>query len=158
MNWLTETVFGKFLQALVISMVPIAELRVGLPIAIASGLPFPLAFLASVLGNMLPVPFIIIFIKKVFSWMRMHWPRMNSFVTKMEQRAESKRETIDRYGPWGLLLFVAIPAPGTGAWTGALIAALMNMKLRQAVPIIFVGVCIAGFLVAGITYGVIHIF
>ena len=158
MNWLTETVFGKFLQALVISMVPIAELRVGLPIAIASGLPFPLAFLASVLGNMLPVPFIIIFIKKVFSWMRMHWPRMNSFVTKMEQRAESKRETIDRYGPWGLLLFVAIPAPGTGAWTGALIAALMNMKLRQAVPIILVGVCIAGFLVAGITYGVIHIF
>ena len=158
MNWLTETVFGKFLQALVISMVPIAELRVGLPIAIASGLPFPLAFLASVLGNMLPVPFIIIFIKKVFSWLRMHWPRMNSFVTKMEQRAESKRETIDRYGPWGLLLFVAIPAPGTGAWTGALIAALMNMKLRQAVPIIFVGVCIAGFLVAGITYGVIHIF
>ena len=128
MNWLTETVFGKFLQALVISMVPIAELRVGLPIAIASGLPFPLAFLASVLGNMLPVPFIIIFIKKVFSWLRMHWPRMNSFVTKMEQRAESKRETIDRYGPWGLLLFVAIPAPGTGAWTGALIAALMNMK------------------------------
>ena len=158
MNWLTETVFGKFLQALVISMVPIAELWVGLPIAIASGLPFPLAFLASVLGNMLPVPFIIIFIKKVFSWLRMHWPRMNSFVTKMEQRAESKRETIDRYGPWGLLLFVAIPAPGTGAWTGALIAALMNMKLRQAVPIIFVGVCIAGFLVAGITYGVIHIF
>ena len=158
MNWLTETVFGKFLQALVISMVPIAELRVGLPFAIASGLPFPLAFLASVLGNMLPVPFIIIFIKKVFSWLRMHWPRMNSFVTKMEQRAESKRETIDRYGPWGLLLFVAIPAPGTGAWTGALIAALMNMKLRQAVPIIFVGVCIAGFLVAGITYGVSHIF
>ena len=158
MNWLTETVFGKFLQALVISMVPIAELRVGLPIAIASGLPFPLAFLASVLGNMLPVPFIIIFIKKVFSWLRKHWPWMNNIVTKLEARAESKQGTIDRYGPWGLLLFVAIPAPGTGAWTGALIAALMNMKLRQAVPVIFVGVCIAGFLVAGITFGVIHLF
>ncbi len=157
MNWLTETVFGRFLQALVISMVPVAELRVGLPIAIASGLQFPLAFLASVLGNMLPVPLIIIFIKKLFSWLRMHWPGMNSFVTMLEQRAESKRGTIDRYGPWGLLLFVAIPAPGTGAWTGALIAALMNMKLRQAVPIIFVGVCIAGLLVAGITFGVIHI-
>ena len=158
MNWLTETVFGKFIQALAISMVPVAELRVGLPIAIASGLPFPLAFLASVIGNMLPVPFIIVFIKKVFSWLREHWPWMNSIVTKLEARAESKQGTIDRYGPWGLLLFVAIPAPGTGAWTGALIAALMNMKLRQAVPIIFVGVCIAGFLVAGITYGVIHLF
>lgn len=158
MDWLTETLFGRFVQALVISMVPIAELRVGLPIAIASGLPFPLAYLASVLGNMFPVPFIIVFIKKVFSWLRGHWPGMNRFVTMMEQRAESKRGTIDKYGPWGLLLFVAIPAPGTGAWTGALIAALMNMKLRQAVPIIFVGVCIAGLLVAGITYGVIHIF
>ena len=158
MNWLTETVFGKFIQALAVSMVPVAELRVGLPLAIASGLPFPLAFLASILGNMLPVPFIIIFIKKVFSWLREHWPRWNNFVTLLEKRAESKRETIDRFGPWGLLLFVAIPAPGTGAWTGALIAALMNMKLRQAVPIIFVGVCIAGVLVTGITYGVIHFF
>ncbi len=158
MNWLTETVFGKFIQVLAVSMVPVAELRVGLPLAIASGLPFPLAFLASILGNMLPVPFIIIFIKKVFSWLREHWPRLNNFVTLLEKRAESKRGTIDRYGPWGLLLFVAIPAPGTGAWTGALIAALMNMKLRQAVPVIFVGVCIAGVLVTGITYGVIHFF
>ena len=83
---------------------------------------------------------------------------MNGVVTKLEQRAETKSDVIERYGPWGLLLFVAIPAPGTGAWTGALIAALMNMKLKQAVPVILVGVCIAGLIMTGVTYGAIHLF
>jgi uncharacterized membrane protein len=107
---------------------------------------------------MLPVPFIIIFIKKIFAWLRKHWPGMDRVVTKLEKRAESKSDTVERYGPWGLLLFVAIPAPGTGAWTGALIAALMNMKLKQAVPVILIGVCIAGLIVTGVTYGAIHVF
>lgn len=158
MDWLTGTTIGKFIWAFLISMLPVVELRGGLPVAITSGLPIGLALTATILGNMLPVPFIIIFIKKVFAWMRRNMPRMDSFVSKMEKRAEGKRGTIERYGPWGLLLFVAIPAPGTGAWTGALIAALMNMKLRQAVPVIFVGVCIAGIIMTGITYGAIHIF
>ena len=158
MDWLTTTTFGKILYTFLISMVPVIELRVGLPIAIASGLPIPVAYLASVLGNMLPVPFIIIFIKKVFAWLRKHWPWMNRVVSSMEERAESKSGTVEKYGPWGLLIFVAIPAPGTGAWTGALIAALMNMELKKAFPIIFLGVCIAGVLVAGLTLGVIHIF
>ena len=157
MEWLTGTTAGKFIWAFLISMIPVVELRGGLPIAITSGLPYGLAYLATVLGNMLPVPFIIIFIKKIFAWLRLHWPWMNQVVTKLEQRAESKRGTIDRYGPWGLLLFVAIPAPGTGAWTGALIAALMNMKLKQAVPIIFVGVCIAAAIMTAATLGVIHL-
>ena len=156
MDWLTGTTFGKFIWAFCISMIPVVELRGGLPVAITSGLPLWLAYIATVLGNMLPVPFIIIFIKKIFAWLRLHWPWMNSVVTKLEARAESKGDVIRRYGPWGLLLFVAIPAPGTGAWTGALIAALLNMKMKQAIPIIFVGVCIAGIIVTGITYGVIH--
>ena len=158
MEWLTGTIAGKFIWAFLISMVPVVELRGGLPIAISSGLPWPLAYLATVLGNMLPVPFIIIFIKKIFVWLRKHWPWMNRIVTKLEKRAESKSDTVERYGPWGLLLFVAIPAPGTGAWTGALIAALMNMKLKQAVPVILVGVCIAGLIMTGVTYGAIHLF
>ena len=157
MQWLTGTTAGKFIWAFLISMVPVSELRGGLPVAITSGLPWPLAYLATVLGNMLPVPFIIIFIKKIFVWLRKHWPWMNRIVTKLEKRAESKSDTVERYGPWGLLLFVAIPAPGTGAWTGALIAALMNMDLKQAVGIIFVGVCIAGIIVMALTLGVIHI-
>ena len=158
MEWLTGTYAGKVIWAFLISMVPVLEIRGGLPMAIASGLPFITAYVATVLGNMLPVPFIIIFIKKVFAWLRKHWPWMNRVVTKLEQRAESKRDVIDRYGAWSLLLFVAIPAPGTGAWTGALIAALMNLKLKHAVPVIFVGVCIAGMIVAGVTYGAIHVF
>ena len=158
MEWLTGTYAGKVIWAFLISMVPVLEIRGGLPIAIASGLPFLPAYLATVLGNMVPVPFIIIFIKAIFSWLRRHWPWMNRVVTGLEQRAESKRDTIDRYGAWGLLLFVAIPAPGTGAWTGALIAAIMILKLKQAVPVILVGVCIAGLIVAGVTYGAIHIF
>ena len=115
MEWLTGTTAGKFIWAFLISMVPVVELRGGLPIAISSGLPWPLAYLATILGNMLPVPFIIIFIKKIFAWLRKHWPWMDRIVTKLEKRAESKSDTVERYGPWGLLLFVAIPAPGTGA-------------------------------------------
>ncbi len=158
MEWMTTTTAGKFLYTFLISMIPVVELRGGLPVGIASGLPFPMAYLAAVLGNILPVPFIIIFIQKIFAWLRKHWSWMDGFVTKMEKRAESKRGTVEKYGPWGLLIFVAIPAPGTGAWTGALIAALMNMELKKAFPVIVIGVCIAGLLVSGLTYGVIHVF
>ncbi len=157
MAWLNETILGKFIWAFLISMVPVVELRGGLPVAIASGLSYPFCVLACVIGNMLPVPFIIIFIQRIFAWLRLHWPWMNQIVTKLEKRADSKSDTVKKYGPWGLLLFVAIPLPGTGAWTGALIAALMNMRLKQAVPVIFIGVCIAAAIVSGITYGVIHI-
>ena len=158
MEWMTGTLAGKFIWAFLISMVPVVELRGGLPVAIASGLPWPLAYIATVLGNMVPVPFIIIFIERIFAWLRKHWPWMDKVVSKLELRAESKSDTVKRYGPWGLLLFVAIPAPGTGAWTGALIAALMNMRMKQAVPVIFIGVCIAGLIMTGLTYGVIHVF
>ena len=140
MDWLTGTTAGKMIYAFLISMVPVIELRVGLPLAIAKGLPLYLALPACILGNMVPVPFIIIFIKKIFAWLRKHWPWMDRVVTAMEKRADNKSDTVKKYGPWGLLIFVAIPAPGTGAWTGALIAALMEMKLKQAVPIIFIGV------------------
>ena len=157
MEWLTGTTVGKFIWAFLISMVPVVELRGGLPVAIASGLPWPFAYLATVLGNMLPVPFIIIFIKKIFAWLRKHWPWMDRVVTKLEHRAESKSDTVERYGPWGLLLFVAIPAPGTGAWTGALIAALLNIRTAKAVPVILIGVCIAAAIMTLITYGVIHV-
>jgi uncharacterized membrane protein len=158
MDWLTGTTAGKMLYAFLISMVPVIELRVGLPLAIAKGLPLYLALPACILGNMVPVPFIIIFIKKIFAWLRRHWPWMDRVVTAMEKRADNKSDTVKKYGPWGLLLFVAIPAPGTGAWTGALIAALMDMKLKQAVPIIFIGVCIAAAIMTAATLGVIHLF
>ena len=157
-TWLTESAAGKFLMTFWLSVLPIVELRLGLPYGIALGLKYPLALLAAILGNMLPVPFIILFIKAVFAWLRKHWAKMDGFIRKMEKRAEEKGEKVKKYGKWALLLFVAIPAPGTGAWTGSLIAALMNMTLKEAVPVIFLGVCIAAAIMTGITFGVIHIF
>ncbi len=156
-DWLTGTVVGKMCATFFISMLPVGELRVGLPFGIAQGLEYPLALMASLLGNMFPVPFIIVYIKRIFAWLRMHMPRMNALLTKLEDRAHLKGETVEKYGHWGLLLFVAIPLPGTGAWTGALIAALLNIRTSKAVPVILIGVCIAAAIMTLITYGVIHI-
>ena len=142
---------GNFIMTFLISMIPVIELRLGLPYGIMSGLKLPVAALAAILGNMLPVPFIIVFIEQVFLWLRKHLPKMDSFITKLEKRAEAKQETVDRYGALGLILLVAIPLPGTGAWTGSLVAALMKMKLRKAIPCIFLGVIIAAILMTVIT-------
>lgn len=156
-DWLTGTVIGKMCATFFISMLPVGELRVGLPYGIAQGLEYPLALMAALLGNMVPVPFIIVYIKRIFAWMRKHMPRMNALITKLENRANLKGNTVEKYGHWGLLLFVAIPLPGTGAWTGALIAALLNIRTAKAVPVILIGVCIAAMIMTLITYGVIHV-
>ncbi len=157
-EWLTGTILGKFISTFFISMVPVAELRAGLPYGIALGLAYPLVLLAAIMGNMLPVPFIIVYIRRVFDWLRQHWNWLNGLITRLEGRAGVKSEAVQKYGSWGLLLLVAIPLPGTGAWTGALVAALLNMRLKRAVPVIFAGVCIAAALMTAITFGVIHIF
>ena len=156
-SWLTETVFGKFISTFFISMVPVVELRAGLPYGIALGLDYPLALAAAVLGNMLPVSFIIVYIRRIFEWLRRHWAGLDGLITRLENRADVKSEKVLKYGSWGLLILVAIPLPGTGAWTGALVAALLDMRLKRAVPVIFAGVCIAAAIMTGITFCVIHI-
>ncbi len=157
LQWFTGTVAGKFISTFFISMLPIVELRLGLPYGIALGLDYPLALTAAVLGNMLPVPFIILFIRQIFAWMRRHLPKLDGLVTKVENKAHLKSETVQKYGPLGLLIFVAIPLPGTGAWMGALIAALLDIRLRKAVPSILLGVLIAACIMSAITFGVINI-
>ncbi len=156
-EWLTATDAGRFLTTFFISMLPIVELRAGLPYGIALGLDYPLALTAALVGNMIPVPFIVVYIRRVFVWLRAHFKKMDSFITKLEKKAHLKGETVRKYGPLGLLIFVAIPLPGTGAWTGALIAALLDMRLKSAVPSIFLGVCIAATIMTLLTFGVIHI-
>ena len=156
-DWLTGTLSGKIIATFFMSMLPVGELRVGLPYGMALGLDLPVAMVTAILGNMVPVPFIIIYISRVFKWMRRHMPMLDSFITKLENKANVKGETVEKYGPIGLLAFVAIPLPGTGAWTGALVAALLNMKVRKAAPFIFIGVCSAAIIVALITLGVIHV-
>lgn len=152
--WLHSTTPGKALLTALISMLPVVELRGGLPAGVALGLPIPLAFAAALIGNMLPVPFVILFARPVFQWIRAHIPALGSFVTKLETRAYAKSKNVKKYETWGLLIFVAIPLPGTGAWTGALIASVLNMRLKRAVPVIFLGVIIAGSIMTVLTYGV----
>lgn len=134
-------------------MVPILELRGAIPIGVAHGLNIWTAIVVSILGNLVPVPFIIIFIKKIFAWLRTKSQWLNDLVTRMEKRAEKKSEAVQKYAFWGLFILVAIPLPGTGAWTGALVAAMLEMPMKRAFPSIALGVVGAGVIVAFVTYG-----
>ena len=136
-----------------VSMVPVLELRFAIPFGVSRGLGIKVSMAAAILGNLVPAPFIVVFIRRIFSWLRVKNASFNSLVTGLEARAESKRQIVDRYAFWGLVVLVAIPLPGTGAWTGALVAAMMRMRLRRAFPAIVLGVIIAAVLVSVITYG-----
>ena len=156
-TWLTDTVIGKMTMTFLISMLPVVELRLGLPYGIAIGLDYPLALLSAIVGNLLPVPFIILFIKNILAFLRQRIARLDGFITRIEERAHLKSEVVKKYGAIGLCLLVAIPLPGTGAWTGALVAALMGMELKRAMPTIVAGVLIAAAIMTGVTFGVIHL-
>lgn len=146
------------LLTFLVAMVPVVELRGAIPFGVVRGLNIWTAIIASVLGNLVPVPFIILFIRKIFAWMRAHMPKLDGLVTRMEQKAEKNRAAVEKYAFWGLAILVAIPLPGTGAWTGALVAAMMEMRLKRAFPAIVIGVVIAGVIVSIITYGAQAIF
>lgn len=147
LHWLNDTLSGEFCFTVLVSMIPVIELRGGIPFGVGVGLPVWLAYLAAIIGNMLPVPFIVVYIRRIFQWMRRHLPRLNHLVTRLEQKAHLKGRMVTKYKYLGLAIFVAIPLPGTGAWTGALVAALMEMRLKRALPAIYAGVLIAGLLV-----------
>lgn len=147
----------KILSTLFISMVPVIELRGAIPIAVAQGMNPWEAMVIAIIGNMIPVPFIILFIREIFKWMRKVSPRLDGLVNRLEARADSKADRVRKYEKLGLFLFVAIPAPGTGAWTGALIAAMLDIRMRTALPTIFLGVCTAGLIVTLLTIGVISL-
>lgn len=148
-----NTYFGKIVMTFLISMVPVIELRGAIPIGVGAGLNLWLAIAVSIVGNLVPVPFIIIFIKKIFAWLRTKSEKLNGLVTRLEKRAESKSATVQKYAFWGLFVLVAIPLPGTGAWTGALVAAMLEMPLKKAFPAIMLGVLGAGVIVSFVTYG-----
>jgi len=104
---------------------------------------------------MLPIPFLILFTRRVFQWLRRNVPVLGKLISKLEQRAADKKELVLKYKFWGLLILVAIPLPGTGAWTGALVATVMDLRLKSALPAIFCGVLIAAAIVTLVTLGVI---
>ena len=146
------------LLTFLVAMVPVVELRGAIPFGVVRGLNLWTAIIASVLGNLVPVPFIILFIRKIFAWMRAHMPKLDGLVIRMEKKAEKNRAAVEKYAFWGLVILVAIPLPGTGAWTGALVAAMMEIRLKRAFPAIAIGVAIAGVIVSVITYGAQAIF
>ena len=152
MTWLTQQQGGEIVFTMLVSMLPVIELRGGIPFGVALGLNPWVAFAASIVGNILPLPFILVYIRRIFLWMRRHMPRLNALVDKLEQKAHIKGRKVTKYKDLGLMIFVAIPLPGTGGWTGALVAAFLNMPLRKAMPALVGGVFIAGFLVTFLTY------
>ena len=156
-EWINNSISGEFVMTALVSMLPVVELRGGIPYGVSAGLPLYLAVMASVIGNMIPIPFLILFTRRVFEWLRRHMPRLDGFIGKLEARAVSKRELVHRYKFWGLLILVAIPLPGTGAWTGALVAAVLNLRIKMSLPAIFFGVLAAAAIVTIVTLGVISI-
>ncbi len=137
-----------------ISMIPILELRGSILAAGFMKMEFLSTYVAAVIGNMLPIPFILMFINKIFEWLK-KTKTFRPMVEKLENKAMSKSDQIHKYGKFGLFLFVAIPLPGTGAWTGALIASLLGMKTREALPWIFLGVVTAGLVMSLLSFGII---
>ncbi len=154
MNFLQNSFIGKILLTLLWAMVPVVELRGAIPIGVGVGLPLWVSIAVSVIGNMIPVPFIMLFIRQIFKWMRKINSTFARIVDKMEEKANKHRDKVTKYGFWGLFILVAIPLPGTGAWTGALVAAVMELRFKTALPAIFLGVIGAAIIVSVVTYGV----
>ncbi len=138
----------------IVSLLPILELRGGIIAAKLLGVELIPAFIISYIANMIPIPFILLFIRRVFQFLR-DKPVFGKMIKKLELRSEKKSDTVKKYGIWGLLIFVAIPLPGTGGWTGALIAALMNMPVRKSTGVIALGVLIAGVIMTVAMYGLL---
>lgn len=157
-NFFLETV-GRELCVFFCSMIPIIELRGAIPLGAALGLPFWQNFLLSVLGNMLPVPIILLFVKKVLEFMaRCKVKLFNKVANYIYAKAEKNRAKIEKYSFWGVAIFIGIPLPMTGAWTGTLVAAIINMKFWKAVLSALIGVICAAVIMSLLSYGVLAIF
>lgn len=151
-----ESILGKLLAVFFTAMIPVLELRGAIPLGVAAGL-HPLAAMgAAILGNLVPVPFILLLVRRVFRWLR-NFPRLGEWISKLERRAHLKGRTVQKYRTLGLVLLVAVPLPGTGAWTGALVADVLDIRMRTALPAIILGVLIAGAVVTAMTCGVIQL-
>ena len=141
----------KELIVFIISVLPIVELRGGLVAASLLGVPWHIAFPICVIGNMLPIPFILLFIKQIFKVLR-KWPLFRTIIPKLEQKAGEKGSLINKGRLIGLYSFVAIPLPGTGAWMGALAATMLDIRMKRSFPLIFLGVITAGIIMSILSY------
>lgn len=157
--WFTEHLAGKISNewiVFIISMIPVLELRGGLLAASPALLNVPIlkAIPLCIVGNLIPVPFILLFIKSIFNWMK-KYEKLGKIATWFENKAMSKKDKVERYEFWGLVLFVGIPLPGTGAWTGSLIASLLNIDLKKSICAIFVGIMMATIIMSCVSYALL---
>ena len=151
---LTSLKYGKELIVFIISLMPISELRGGLIAAALLGLNVVPAFIICLIGNLLPIPFILWLITPIFNWLK-KTKHLSKLVDKIEKKALKKKDKIEKAEFFGLLFFVGIPLPGTGGWTGSLIAALIDMDKKKALCAITLGVILAGLIVGSLSFGLL---
>ena len=160
---LTDYIVGLFqgnipeeLIIFLVSMLPVLELRGGMIAAKLLGVELLKAFVICYIGNILPIPFILLFIRKIFKFLK-KFKTTRKLVEELEVRSMRKSEKVVKWRNWGLLTFVAIPLPGTGGWTGALIAALLDIRIKTSFPIIAIGVLIANLIMSIFSYGLLGV-
>ena len=141
------------IKLIINSMLPIIELRGAIPVGVLLGMPPIESFLISVVGNLIPIPFVILLGRPIFNWLK-KTKLFAGLMEKLEKRIEKKAESVLKAAALGLYIFVAIPLPGTGAWTGALIASLFDMRFKYALPAIVLGVLTAGIIMTVGSYGI----
>lgn len=145
---------GKYILVFIISLMPILELRGGLIAAALLGLPPVPAYIISIIGNLIPIPLILWLLDYVFDFMKKH-DILKKFVLFCERKGNEKKDKIEKLGFWGLVLFVGVPLPGTGAWTGCLIATILRMDKKKAFLAAAIGVIMASIIMMLISYGVL---
>ena len=151
------TYLAKCAMTLLIAMMPVLELRGAIPYGLARGLPFWSVFILSLVGNLIPAPFIILFIRRIFQFLRRS-TKLGPTIDRLERKAHVKGRIMNKYKTLGLFILVAIPLPGTGAWTGALVAGVLDIRMRNALPAISLGVLAAGLIVTAVSYSAIWTF
>ena len=155
-NWFVEHLSGSVSREMIVfivSLLPILELRGGIIAGFAMGMDWLPTFLIAYIGNLLPIPFILLFIRFIFKVLKK--TPLRRLVEWCERKADAKSDKIRKYAYWGVYLFVALPLPGTGAWMGALISALLNMNPKKTFPVIMLGVLTAGIIVSVLSFGII---
>lgn len=146
--------FGKELLVFMISLMPILELRGGLIAAALLDINPVVSYIISIIGNVLPVPFILWFINSILKWMR-NSKHFSGIANWLDEKVEKHKSQIEKYGFWGLVLFVGIPLPGTGAWTGCLIAAVLNMDKKKAFLAAMLGIFMASIIMMILSFGLL---
>lgn len=153
---LKATRYGREILVFIISVLPILELRGGLLAATLLEVDPLVAYVISIIGNILPVPFILFFIKRIIVWMRKSKLNLfNKFAKILDEKVEKNKEKIEKYGYLGLILFVGVPLPGTGAWTGCLLAAVLDMDRKKSFACVVCGVLMASIIMMVLSYGIL---